>query len=102
MAPRPKFKISRLREIGWTQWDPIGLGDLEGTPDDEYDAYLLQAAGRLWHGESEGEVTDYFLDVETRHMGLANAPAARQRAASFVRSLGEYVSQLRDGEGRAS
>ena len=52
MAERAKFKLSRLREIGWSLWDPIGLSGFEGTLDDEYDSYLLQAAGRLWNGAS--------------------------------------------------
>ena len=55
MATRPKFKISRLREIGWTEWNPIGL-DRDEYTEDEYDSYLLQAAGRLWNGASSEEV----------------------------------------------
>jgi hypothetical protein len=45
MTPRPKFKLWRLREIGWRLWDPIGLIGLEGTPDDEYDGYLHSGSG---------------------------------------------------------
>jgi hypothetical protein len=37
---------------------------MEGTPDDEYDGYLLQAAGRLWNGASAEEVTDYLVTLE--------------------------------------
>ena len=47
MNHRPTFKVSRVREIGWGCWDPIGLANLEVRPDDEYDSYLLQNAGRL-------------------------------------------------------
>ena len=101
MCARPTFELSRLRKLGWSQWDPIGLRGLEGTPDDEYDVYLLQAVRRLWQGESERAVTDYLVEVETRNMGLPNAPGARQRAASCVRALGEYVSQLRDRQERS-
>ncbi len=57
MAPfqaPPKIKLSRLRDIGWSLWDLIGLlksgqrwEDDECRPfANEYDAYLLNAAGR--------------------------------------------------------
>lgn len=65
MSSRPTFQLSRLREIGWAKWDPIGLGGPDhGWPADEYDTYLLQAAGQLWNGHSEAEVTDYLVQVE--------------------------------------
>jgi hypothetical protein len=48
MTARPTFKLSRLREIGWGRWDRIGLSGFADKADDEYDSYLLQAAGRLW------------------------------------------------------
>ena len=40
MADIPFIALSRLREIGWSAWDPIGLADSD-CPRDEYDAYLL-------------------------------------------------------------
>ena len=46
----PNFDIKRLREIGWKDWDPIGLGPPEEPFDDEYDSYLLRAAGAFWNG----------------------------------------------------
>lgn len=95
MNARPKLKLSRLREIGWSRWDPIGLAGLEGAPDDEYDAYLLQAAGRLWDGASEEEVARYLVTVETEHMGLDEAPSARARARDTAAELGSYLSSLR-------
>ena len=52
MSNMPRFQLSRLREIGWSKWDPIGVGGPEHDwPSDEYDTYLLQAAGQLWHGQ---------------------------------------------------
>lgn len=95
MTTRPTFKLSRLREIGWRRWDPIGLSGVENTPDDEYDSYLLQAAGRLWNGASKEEVTEYLVTVETKHMGLDDAPGVRPRAREVVNALSEYVSELR-------
>ena len=93
---RPKFKLSRLREIGWIKWDPIGLNDLEDRPDDEYDSYLLQAVGRLWNGASEVDGADYLVGIETEHMGLSHKRDVRKRAADVVSALNNYISELRD------
>jgi hypothetical protein len=98
MTTRSTFKLSRLREIGWSLWDPIGLAGAarsEGWPDDEYDSYLLQAAGRLWNGASEEGVTDYLVWVETEHMGLGEVPGVRPRAREVVNALGEYLLEVR-------
>ena len=95
MAMRPTFKLSRLREMGWNTWDPIGLNEVEDRPDDEYDSYLLQAAGRLWNGASEDEVTDYLASIETEYMGLGPRHDVRKRARELVRALTDYVAELR-------
>lgn len=96
MTARPTFQLSHLREIGWAKWDPIGLGGLDDTwPADEYDAYLLQAAGRVWNGQSNEEVADYLIRIETEHMGMDAAPGIRQRAFDVVKSIRQYVETLR-------
>ena len=103
MERPPRFKLSRLREIGWAHWDPIGLSSLldEGNDSivDEYDSYLLQAAGRLWNGAARGEVTDYLVEVERDHMGLGEGPRSHTRAVETVAAIGEYIAVLR---GRAA
>lgn len=96
MTERPKFQLSRLREIGWSKWDPIGVGGPDhGWPDDEYDNYLIQAAGQLWHGQPDDTVADYLVKIETEHMGLTAVPGIRSRAFDVVRSIREYVDTLR-------
>lgn len=95
MTAQPKFKLSRLREIGWAKWDPIGLSGSEGQPDNEYDGYLLQAAGRLWNGASREEVAGYLVSIETEYMGLDDRPGVRQRALRVADALDSYVAELR-------
>jgi hypothetical protein len=95
MTDRPKFGLGRLRKIGWNLWDPIGLGGLDADVEDEYDSYLLEAAGRIWNGASEEEVIDYLVTVETEHMGLGEGPRTRQRAREAAKALGAYVAELR-------
>jgi hypothetical protein len=96
MTSRPTFQLSRLREIGWSTWDPIGVGGPEdGWPADEYDRYLLEAAGRLWHGQSVQEVADYLVEIETMNMGLTGASDAPARAVETARTMRVYVRTLR-------
>jgi hypothetical protein len=98
---RPKFFLSRLREIGWAKWDPIGLRQLEEDWEtscpDEYDGYLMKAAGMLWNGKPNKEVIDYLAWVEADHMGLRNAnlPAITETVAA----LKVYVEQVRSETG---
>ena len=96
MTASRTFQLSRLREIGWSKWDPIGLGGLdEDRPAGEYDGYLLQAAGRLWSGGSDEEVAAFSVKVETDHMGLSAVPGMDARALRVVGALREYVEELR-------
>jgi len=97
MTSRPTFQLSRLREIGWSKWDPIGLGGVDqGWPEDEYDGYLLQAAGQICNGSSDGAVADYLIKIETEHMGLTAAPGIESRALDVARSIRDYVEPLRN------
>lgn len=95
MTDRPEFDLSRLRKIGWELWDPIGLRGLDADVEDEYDSYLLQAAGRTWNGASEDELVDYLISVETEHMGLGEGRGIRTRGRAVAKALADYVSELR-------
>ena len=99
----PKFKLSRLREIGWRHWDPIGLNGLEGNADDEYDSYLLRATGMLWNGKSPEEVKAYLVWAESEYMGMGEAQQNGERASATIEALKAYVTELRpnlEGEQR--
>lgn len=96
MSIMPRFQLSRLREIGWSKWDPIGVGGPEHDwAADEYDTHLLQAAGQLWHGQPIETVADYLVKVETEHLGLTPVPGIRSRALEVAGSVSEYVETLR-------
>jgi hypothetical protein len=95
MSNTATFALSRLREIGWSQWDPIGLAPPEASYADEYDGYLMQAASKLWHFESRESVCDFLVQVERDSMGLGTHPGAHQRAASTVDALTHYIAELR-------
>lgn len=70
-----------MREIGWRDWDPIGLA---GCPRDEYDAYLLQVVGRLRRGEPVTQVVDYLDHVRSVAMGLGPPSAASHKASEVT------------------
>jgi hypothetical protein len=91
----PRAKLSKLRDIGWTLWDPIGLlppnvswNHEQCRPFvDEYDGYLRFAAARLRDGAAHGEVVDYLVTIETEYMGLSERPTTRARAEATVAAI---------------
>lgn len=98
MAPLPtppKLKLSHLRDIGWTLWDPIGLlaadrrwDDADARPfADEYDGYLIEAAGMLRRGAADQDAVDYLAGIEINHMGLTGRPDAYKRAEATVSAI---------------
>lgn len=104
MGEDAKIKLSRLREIGWSFWDPIGLRAAsdddwcDGGPcADEYDSYLLQAAGRLRQGEARSEVIAYLVETETGHIGLSLNETTRSRAETTVDAITAYLATLPRG-----
>lgn len=87
---RPKINIERLREIGWSLWDPIGLDGNTGiwreeSFADEYDTYLLKAAGMLRNQCDLVEVVNYLFVIETEHMGLGKVNDEASRGRRLLR-----------------
>lgn len=98
--PLPSLKLSILRDIGWREWDPIGLLPAEGdwqasSATDEYDNYLLNVASRLQRGYADAALIEYLVEIETDHMGLSPSETTRSRADATVAALKEYVQSLR-------
>ena len=95
LNPGPKIKLSRLRDIGWAHWDPIGLltdgkhwnDEDERSFADEYDSYLIAAAGMLRRGAPDQEVVDFLLQIETEHMALTQQPDSIARAKATVAAI---------------
>ena len=54
---------------------------------DEYDNYLLKAAGQLRRGVPEGDVVSYLVDIEANNMGLGAAQGAEARAKEVVAAI---------------
>ncbi|MDQ0419273.1 hypothetical protein J2045_000283 [Peteryoungia aggregata LMG 23059] len=91
----PMLRLSRLRDIGWSLWDPIGLlgpdqrwdeGNAQGVAD-EYDSYLIEAAGLLRRGTPDQDVVELLVSIETDHMGLTLQTDTYERAKSVVAAI---------------
>lgn len=91
---QPRVKLSKLRDIGWNLWDPIGLLESGNWRDeanqgfaDEYDGYLISAASRLRQGEPRNQLVSYLVQVEAEYMGLGERPTSIERAEAVVAAL---------------
>jgi hypothetical protein len=96
--PCQNLDVSKLRDIGWTRWDPINLlgsaqTDRQWYSDknlpfaDEYDSYLVFAAYELRNGAPPQQIVDYLVHIETQHMCLAERPDTRDRAQAVVKAI---------------
>lgn len=87
-----KLKLSRLRDIGWAKWDPLHLLEPGDTPDGEpfenqYDSYLINAAGQLRRNTPVEDVVRYLVQIESTHMLMGNWPDAQSRAEAVVAAI---------------
>ena len=95
---RPNIKLSRLRDIGWTYWNPIGLLTADNFAedkqnfDDEYDTYLMQAAGMLWSNRPREDVVAYLADIEQNHIDMPNRGS--DAATITVAKIQNYLKSL--------
>jgi hypothetical protein len=98
----PRLSLARLRGIGQRKWDVIAaLGKSAPSPL-ETDEYLLTAARRLWNGEHDGVVADYFIDASIECLGVDTGSGIRERALDLVAEIRAYLDELRRGHGEAT
>lgn len=103
MSVYPPLELSQLRDIGWREWDPIGLLPEGGTwnsyPEfaDEYDRYLLEAASRLRRDWSVSDAVGYLMLIESENMGLGPLASARTRAEATAKAIKAYVDEPNKG-----
>lgn len=103
MKHYPKIQLGILRQIGWDEWDPIGIRKFE-TDDwrtdaaDEYDKYILHVVSLLHGGKSEADAAAYLDWVASEHMGLGPRTAQEREASlSTVRAIAIYLCTLPTG-----
>lgn len=98
----PPIKLSVLRDIGWKEWDPIGLlppGEIwDHQPfADEYDHYLLAVAGGFRRGMSLEGATHFLLTAVRETMGISAHPLQIEQASATARLIQCYMAEL-DGQ----
>ena len=99
MSIHPKIQLSRIRQIGWRDWDPIGLHDgSDFGPSncaDEYDLYLLHVVGLLCQGGARAQSTSYLVQIASEHMGMGSA-VDLDASRKTVDAIAAYLSALPD------
>ena len=73
-------------------WDPIGIlekGEVwdHQTFADEYDTYLMKAAGMLRQKSPLVDVENYLIQIESEHMGLGKHPFQRRRIRKVIDAI---------------
>jgi hypothetical protein len=86
MITRAKIRLSRLRDIGWRHWDPIGLEQPSGAAD-EYDGYLLKVAGMVRANEGDEAAVQYLVWAESEYMGLGVRADTYARATATIAAI---------------
>ena len=92
-------QLSRLRQIGWDEWDPIGLrlfddNDWQTNCADEYDGYLLHVVSMLRAGQTIGEAVAYLDWVETKRMGGVTTDETLRASLATVDAIFVYLQTL--------
>ena len=83
----PKHLFVRIRDILLSDWEPMGLSDAPGTPDD-YDAVARELHALVTDPETTVErVAAYLRWIEREQMGLQRRPGMATGAAEQVMAL---------------
>ena len=83
----PKHLFARIRAVLFEDWDPMGLSDAPGTPDD-YDAVAREVHALITDPVTTAErVAAYLRWVEREQMGLQRRPGMATSAAVRVMAL---------------
>ena len=95
MAEQTYISLERLREYGWSLWDPGGLAGAGGERD-AYDPYLIGLVNRLRRGASNSAGVRYLMTAEAEAMGLSSGPNSRETARALVAAVKAYLAEFPD------
>lgn len=84
-------KLSQLREIGWTLWNPIRILRFRDDAPDEYDTYLSKTADMLRTGTSDADCIEYLIDIECNYMGIDMSDDTHTRATATVAAIRKII-----------
>jgi len=87
----PKHLFALIREVLFSDWDPMGLSDAPGTPDD-YDAVARELHALVTDPETTAErIAAYLRWVEREQMGLQRRPGMATGTAERLMALRRVV-----------
>lgn len=99
MERYPGVRLSHLRKIGWSVWNPLGL-DLPERQAwrhvniAEYDNHLLHVACMLAKGGSQSDAVAYLEEAAREYPCLTLSSEERHQAAiGTAQAVEEYVRQ---------
>jgi hypothetical protein len=93
-----QIDLSALREIGWREWDPIGIRQFGGdawktAAADEYDTYLSKVTAGLQSGWTLDDAAKYLVDIERDYIGLGEGSTSRPRAEATAKAIASLVGK---------
>jgi hypothetical protein len=80
---------ARIRGILMQEWDPIGVRNIPGAPEREYDMYIDGVCALLADRKpaQQQRITEYLLDIQSRRMQLRVSDAAQERCDRAAQAL---------------
>lgn len=88
---------TRVREMLWRDWDPIGISEIPGAPKDEYDRYADRVFAMLADDRTaEKSIAAYLYEVAISSMGLTR----HERQAEKADRVAKLLVGLRDEVGK--
>ena len=81
MAVKVRAAAKALR----SEWDPIGHGQIDDLPADEYESYASGVICLIERGADDAEIADHLASIESTQMGLS--PQSQERLLHVVRKL---------------
>ena len=89
MTKEQKHIYQTIDEILWTDWDPIGVNDIEHVRD-EYQSYTPQIFSLKIHGANRETIAKKLFELETLNMGLTGNIGHCKEVADKIISI-EYI-----------
>ncbi len=85
LKPNMAASIRKIRHVFMHEWDPIGVGEMDDWPEDEYDSYVMPMYSLLRQHEGEAAVSAYLAQVYEYIMG------SRLSAEKFIEPAHKFL-----------
>jgi hypothetical protein len=90
MLEKPGYKklYKAIDEILWSDWDPLGMNDIDDVRD-EYQSYALQICGLKIHGANQETIAQKLYDFQRDEMSMPGSiENCRQIAEKIINLKG--------------